>query len=153
MDSEIKRAKVKALSLLESMDRTEMQLRLKLKQKAFSDEAIEQAIAYVKAFGYINDSGYAERFVESRKNTKSRREIFAALSQKGLSHEEIESAISKCYEEYSEQETISNLVAKKRIDLEYATELEKKKLYEYLARKGFRHEDIRQVLQVSSWNA
>ena len=40
MDSEIKRAKVKALSLLESMDRTEMQLRLKLKQKAFSDEAI-----------------------------------------------------------------------------------------------------------------
>ena len=153
MEEEIKRAKVKALSLLESMDRTEAQLRLKLKQKSFSEEAVEVAIEYVKSFGYINDSGYAERFVENRKYTKSRREIFAALCQKGLEHDDIESAMEKCYEEYNEQETIRNLVKKKKIDLEKATEVEKKKLYDFLARKGFRHEDIRQVLQVSFWNA
>ena len=51
MDDMIKQAKQKALSLLNYMDRTESQLRQKLKEKSFSDEAIEQAIDYVKSFG------------------------------------------------------------------------------------------------------
>jgi regulatory protein len=34
-----------------------------------------------------------------------------------------------------------------------STDEEKKKVYNYLLRKGFHYEDIRKVLQVSSWNA
>ena len=58
--------KLKALSLLTDMDRTEAQLRQKLKQKAFEEDIIEQTIEYVKSFGYIDDAKYAQRFVESR---------------------------------------------------------------------------------------
>ena len=36
---------------------------------------------------------------------------------------------------------------------EQATGAEKAKICGYLLRKGFRYEDIRQVIQVSDWNA
>ena len=93
MDDMIKEAKLKALSLLNYMDRTESQLRQKLKEKSFSDEAIEQAIDYVKSFGYINDAGYAERYILNKQGSKSRREIYASLSQKGINREDIETAM------------------------------------------------------------
>ena len=48
MEDALKQAKLKALSLLTDMDRTEEQLRQKLRQKAYEDDVIEQAIEYVK---------------------------------------------------------------------------------------------------------
>ena len=84
MDDILKEAKKKALSLLGDMDRTEEELILKLKQKGYSTEIAEQAVEYVKSFGYINDVNYAERFIESRQKTKSRQEIYSVLCQKGI---------------------------------------------------------------------
>lgn len=50
------RARKKAMRLLEHMDRTEKGLTDKLRQAEFSQEAVEDAIAYVKSYGYINDA-------------------------------------------------------------------------------------------------
>ena len=52
---------------------------------------------YVKSFGYINDMEYARSFIESRKDKKSRKELYAALSQKGVEKELIEQAFEECY--------------------------------------------------------
>mgnify|MGYP002519556266 CR=1 FL=1 len=41
----------------------------------------------------------------------------------------------------------------KKAELKTAFDKEKKKIYGYLLRKGFYHEEIRQVIQVSFWNA
>ena len=70
-DVVLKRAKKKALLLLEQMDRSEANLREKLRQGLYPEQVIEEAIAYVKSFGYINDEDYIRRFVESRKGQKS----------------------------------------------------------------------------------
>ena len=43
----LKRAKLRAMHLLTDMDRTESQLRTKLKQGLYPDDIIEQAMAYV----------------------------------------------------------------------------------------------------------
>ena len=153
MDDMIKQAKQKALSLLNYMDRTESQLRLKLKQNLYPEDVIEKAIQYVKSFGYVEDQGYAERFIHNRQQSKSKREIYAALSQKGVSREQIELAMETCYEEADELDAIRRIAEKKRFSAEESTDAEKKKLYDYLLRKGFRSEDIRQVIQVSSWDA
>ena len=71
-----KRAKLRAMHLLEDMDRSESALREKLRQGLYPPEAVEAAISYVKSFGYLDDARYAENFVQSRKASKSRREIF-----------------------------------------------------------------------------
>ncbi len=153
MEDVLKQAKKKALSLLECMDRTEEQLRLKLKQKGYADEVVEQAILYVKSFGYVNDANYAERFILNRQKSKSKRELYAALCQKGIDAEMVGQAMEHCYEEYSEVQTIRNLLERKYGSWNICTEDEKRKIYQYFLRKGFRNEDIRQVIQVSSWNA
>lgn len=153
MEEMLKQAKLKALSLLTDMDRTEEQLRMKLKQKSYPDEIVEQAIAYVKSFGYINDINYAKRFVENKKCMKSRREICAALSQKGVERDVIEKAVEECYGSDDEMNAIRTIMDKRHFLPEESTEVEKKKLYDYLLRKGFHYENIRKVMQVSSWNA
>ena len=54
----VKRARKRAMHLLERMDRTEAQLREKLLKAEFEPEFIEQAIAYVKSYGYLDDERY-----------------------------------------------------------------------------------------------
>lgn len=149
----LKRAKLRALHLLNDMDRTEAQLRTKLKQGLYTEDIIEQTIEYVKSFGYIGDASYARRYIQSKQRNKSKKEIYAELCKKGISKDEIDSAMEECYEEQREEETIRTLLRKKNYNPEQATDVEKQKIYGYLARKGFAYEQIRQVIQVSDWNA
>lgn len=148
-----KRAKLRAMHLLNHMDRTEEQLRTKLQQDLYPEEIVEMAMQYVKSFGYIGDVGYAKRYIESRQSSKSKLEIKMSLMQKGISKDIVQSALEECYDEQDEIAAIQRLLEKKRFSVETATDSEIKKMYGYLLRKGFRYEDIRQVIQVSSWNA
>ena len=148
----LKRAKLRAIHLLADMDRTESQLRTKLRQGLYQDDIIEQAIAYVKSFGYVEDEDYARRLVLSRQSRKSRKEIYASLCQKGVAKETIDKVMEECYEMEEERGAIQKLLEKKRFCAERATEAEKAKICGYLLRKGFRNEDIRQVIPVSEWN-
>lgn len=149
----LKRAKLRALHLLNDMDRTEAQLRTKLKQGLYTEDIIEQTIEYVKSFGYIGDASYARRYIQSRQKNKSKKEIYVELCKKGVAKEEIDSAMEECYENHEEEEAIRTLLRKKKYNPEQATEAETQKIYGYLARKGFSYDQIRQVIQVSDWNA
>ena len=148
-----KRAKLRAMHILERADRTEEELRTKLRQDLYPAEIVEAAMNYVKSFGYIGDQNYACRYAGSKARTKSRSEVKMLLKQKGISDEYIENALESCYEDIDEKEVIQRLVEKKHFNAENATEQEKKRMYDYLLRKGFRYEEVRQVIQVSSWNA
>lgn len=149
----VKRAKLRAMHLLEVMDRTEEQLRTRLKRDSYPDDIIEIAMQYVKSFGYINDENYAKRYVENKKTSKSKIEIKMALLQKGVPQEGVQNAIEECYEMEDESAAIQRILEKKRFSKETATDLEKQKMYGYLLRKGFHYEVVRQVIQVSSQNA
>lgn len=149
----LKRAKLRAMHLLADMDRTEAQIRTKLAAGGYGETIVEQALSYVKQFGYINDLNYARRFVESKKRTKSKKEIYALLSQKGLSRELVGEALEECYDREDAGAAIKEIMRKRRYDPGIAEEAETRKLYAYLAGKGFAYEDIRQVIQVSGRNA
>lgn len=143
----LKRAKLRAMHLLEDMDRTESGLREKLRQGLYPGEVIEGALEYVKSFGYIDDLRYARQFIQSRKQSKSRKEIYARLYSKGVAQDKIELALEECYDSDSEKDAIRKIIQKKRMDPSMLEEGEMSKLYGYLSRKGFRYDDIRQVIQ------
>ena len=149
----LKRAKLRAMHLLEDMDRTEAALREKLRQGCYTQEMIDRAVDYVKSFGYLDDARYAENFDRSRQGAKSRKEIRAALMQKGVSAELIEQAFENCYEDGGEEEAVRSILRKKRFDPTTAEEPEKQRIYGYLARKGFKYETVRQVIQNYEDNA
>jgi regulatory protein len=143
----LKRAKLRAMHLLTDMARSEKGLREKLRQGHYPEDIIEQAMDYVRSFGYLDDRKYAESFVLSRKESKSRKEIYAALLQKGVSAEQIQEVLDEVYAEEGEREAIRKLILKKHVDVLQANEEELHKLYGYLARKGFRYEEIRKAIE------
>ena len=149
----LKRAKLRALHLLTDMARTEKELKEKLRLSQYPEDIIEAAMDYVRSFGYLNDEQYAKNYVESRKDSKSRKELHAALVNKGVSSEWIESAFEAGYGEEGEREAIRKLIVKRRVNPLYATEKEMYKLYGYLARKGFYYEQIRKVIEEMCGNA
>ena len=149
----LKRAKLRALHLLNDMGRTEMQLRQKLKQNEYTSDVIEETMKYVKSFGYVNDREYARSFILNRKNKKSRKELYMLLSQKGLSEEILEEIFEEVYDDNSSKDAIKSLMEKKKFNPETATYQEKQKIFAYLTRKGFSFEDIRQVIQIDGQNA
>ena len=148
----LKRAKLRAMHLLNDMDRTESQLRTKLLNGDYPADIADEAIAYVKSFGYINDESYIRRFIESRKNSNSKKEIYALLMKKGVDMERVREILSEYYSAEDSLNAIRDLLRKKRYDPKSATDQEMRKIYGYLARKGFGYEDIRQVIQINEWN-
>ncbi|MGC4020058.1 MAG: regulatory protein RecX [Muricomes sp.] len=149
----VKRARLRAMHLLEDMDRTESGLREKLRQGLYPEAAIEEAVQYVKSFRYIDDFRYAKHFIESRKTSKSRKEIYALLRGKGVASDKIDLAFEECYESEGEKQAIEQILRKKRFNPSQADNKEMQRLYGYLARKGFHYDDIRQVIQNYNENA
>lgn len=149
----LKRAKLRAMHLLNDMDRTESQLRTKLLNGDYPADIVDEAIAYVKSFGYINDESYIRRFIESKRNSKSKKEIYALLMKKGVDMERVREILSEYYSAEDSLNAIRDLLRKKRYDPKSATDQEMRKICGYLARKGFGYEDIRQVIQINEWNA
>ena len=142
----IRRAKQKAMALLKRSDRTEKELRIKLKQSEYPEMAIDEAVSYVMKYGYVDDERYLENYVFYKKGQKSLRVIEMELQQKGLSKEQIREQIEK--EEINDGEAIQKAIRKKigaKSGLSYE---ETQKVAAYLYRKGFKEEDIRKYL----WN-
>lgn len=141
-----KRAIKRAMHLLEKRDHTEGQLREKLKEGRYPDDLIEQAVAYVKSYHYIDDDRYARTFVRLNQEKKSAARMKMDLLSKGVSAEIIERAIEE--ENETPPETlIQNLLDKKHFDANTAALKETAKMYQFLLRRGFRSCEIMHVLK------
>ena len=79
-----------ALALLEFRDRTEWELRQKLKEREYSAEEIDETVLFLKEYRYLDDEAYAGRYIRSCAARKSRRQIRADLEHKGVSREIID---------------------------------------------------------------
>ena len=138
----IRRAKLRAMHLLESGDRTEKEMREKLRND-YPQAAIDAAVEYVKSYRYINDSEYARRYVEANKGKKSARMLSMQLEQKGIEREVIEELMSQT--EDMEEEQIRKYVGQKFTQGESPDPAKKQKAIAALMRKGYAYEKIRKV--------
>lgn len=139
--SDAQRAKRRALHILERCDRTEKELREKL-ERSYEPEAVDEAVAYVKSFRYLDDMRYAVNYLSCRGQEKSRRQLEQELLyRKGISRDILEKACLEV-EPQDEREQIRRWMEKKRIHPETADQAELRRFYSFLMRRGFRSEDI-----------
>lgn len=138
-----KRAKKRAMHILEKRDKTEQQLRDKLLENGYPLQVVEDAIDYVKSYGYIDDVSYAQRYIEYRYKSKSRKQLKMELYAKGISNE----IITEVFEdmEDGETETIRALILKKSREPGLLGQEEQRKLKMFLMRKGFAYSEIEKV--------
>lgn len=143
----LRRAKMKAMLLLKSMDYSEKGLRDKLIRLYYPPKAIDDALEYVISYGYIDDERYARNYVRFKKDSQSRKQIEFTLQQKGVCKDYINIAFD---EEYSnESNALVRAIIKKIGSLERIEELspdEKRKVGAYLYRKGFSSQEIREYI-------
>ena len=140
----------KVVALLARQDYASARLERKLRE-GFSESAIAFAMAKANEYGYINDLAYAERFIQSRRRTKSRREIRNGLWERGikLSDEELEAF----YPRDDEEEAIIAWLKRHRRDRDrcdgdgYKLRALQHKLVQSLLRKGFSYGNVVPLLQ------
>ena len=65
------RAKHRAIAILAKRDKTEQELREKLLQSLTDTQSLEEAISYMKACGYVDDTQYARDYLYFKKGRKS----------------------------------------------------------------------------------
>lgn len=148
MEEEVLRAKKKAMSLLQHMDRTEWELRSKMEKAGFSEEAVREAIEYVRSFHYIDDERYAIRFAEIYRESRSISRIRQDLQKKHISEETITLALEEIdYDDSAALKKALDKLLKNQTDaLSYE---DRQKLIAKLYRKGFRVDQIVKQLDIS----
>ena len=144
------RAYQQAMLFLSYRARSEKEIRQNLRKHEIPDEVIEQTLEKLRGDGLANDNKFARIWVENR-NTfrpRSRRVLTMELRQKGLDDETVQAAVADVDEDALAYES-----ARKRANrfksLEW-TEF-RKKLSEYLARRGFSYSVIAPVV-TRVWN-
>jgi regulatory protein len=150
VDTVFRRAKQKAVAILQYMDRTEQELRKKLYEVGYTSSIIDRTLSYVNEYGYLDDERYAAAFVRSKMKTKSKLVIKTKLIQKGISKDIIDCIFMLEYGDGEQEDpeliAIKKAISKKTKTPEDLTYEEKQKLLASLYRKGFDLSKIKQIL-------
>ena len=99
-----KRIRMRCLYLLKSMDRTEYQLRTKLKQNFYPEELIDRVILWLENLHYLDDVRYAESYIRTHGESLSTLQLKQKLMRKGFSSSGVRKVLqsgSEMQDEYS----------------------------------------------------
>lgn len=131
----LSRAKKYVLNILKRMDKTRQEIITKLTQAGYTDNIINETLAYIDNYNYIDDERYSRQYVRYKCDNQSKREIMNGLLLKGVSKETAMLAISDEYKD--EEAAIIKAIKKKRRLNQELSENDKRKLLSSLYRKGF----------------
>ena len=139
-----KRARERSLFLLKDMDKTEKQIRDKLKLGDYPEDIINNAIEFSKKYGYVDDIRYAKLYISSKQNSKSIKQIELELYKKGVNKENVSKVLLEM--DLSNEEALNKLIEKviKKYDLNDKTQYNK--MCRYLLGKGFSYGEIQEAL-------
>lgn len=154
-DTVLRRARQKALAILERSDRTEAEIRRKLSESMYTGDICDRVIEYLSGLHYIDDRRYAENYIRTRAESASARELTNKLLQKGVSKEIISQAAEAIEEECAfgtdehedggltrEQNAAVLALQKKLRSRNVIDYSERQKLIGFMLRKGYRMPDI-----------
>ncbi|HEX7956147.1 MAG TPA: regulatory protein RecX [Pyrinomonadaceae bacterium] len=156
VDAEKARARTlqRAVKLLAAKPRSVEELRERLLEKGWADEAaVDYALAKLKEYGYLDDERFAFGFASYRVRQKpvGRQRLARDLQTKKVSKETADAALELVYQETPEEELIARAIEKRtRLRGRPTTRQETKSLYDHLLRLGFSYDlIIRKVREAS----
>lgn len=139
-------AKDKALRLLEFRSHSERELTDKLICAGAEREDIDRILEFCRSYGFVNDKSYAERKAKDLKNLKryGRRRIEQELYSKGISREDIASAVEQL--DFEDAEEILYPLVRKKL----AGDFERKSIdrtMRYFIYRGYEIGDIKNCIE------
>ena len=134
-------AKDYAVKLLGFCDRSEKEIRERLTKKGYSEAECEEAIAFCRSYGYIDDERFAEHIVHDATKIKKlgKARITMELRQKGIDEDAVCEALERIGDE---REMLKEEMSRRFGNLDFTDKKVKNKVFGYFARRGFSARDI-----------
>lgn len=151
MDNNIEKARGYAIYLLKLSDKTYKEIYTKLTKKGFSFEIATLVSNEMQERGYISDLNFAKNYIlqKSKYANFGKKRIIIDLIKKGISKDNILIAFEELNndDEINELESAKEALFKKTKGsddwkLDFAS---KKKIYDFLLRRGFSYDIIRRL--------
>ncbi len=140
-----------ALRLLTRSDRSETELRQKLKQVGFSVTAIAAAIAKCRDYNYLNDNRYARE--RARTLMRSGRgvgtKIIIDMRRRGIDESTAQKALETAESEFSTDQILREQLTRRFSSFSYSTanDRERSHVIGFFQRRGFPLEQIFEILK------
>lgn len=135
-----------ALSLLERSDKTAKEMRQKLKEREYQPEEIEETMAFLEEYHYVDDREYVRKYIRTYSSRKSIRKIRGELEQKGVDEALIDEEMAVL--PVDEEAQIVQWLRKKGYDPGEPVEwMQYRRLTAALGRRGYSYETIRRATE------
>lgn len=148
-EKELTRAKNAAYRLLTYRPRSRVELEAKLRDREFSETAVQEVIDSLVLLGYVNDLRFAAQWSAGRVRLSGygRRRIEQELRNKGVAGDVIKEALAGIFLDNIEMDTAKQVAEKKLNTMKSVDrETRRRRLAGFLERKGFSYDIIRTVL-------
>lgn len=141
----------RALDLLNHRPRSEKEIRLRLIEKDFQPEQIDQVISKLKQANLVRDEAFARMWVESRNefHPRSSKLLRYELRNKGIAESHIDFALKEMPEEEELAEKAATLYYRRLQGKDWQTF--RNRLSGFLARRGFSYTTIAPIVK-SLWD-
>lgn len=151
-EGEIVRVCDRALDMLASRARAATELRRQLVRKQEPPDIVDLAIARLSEAGFLDDASFARQYARSKAlgAGMSRRRLRQELGRRGVAGEVSDDAIEDVFtEEEIDEEALVERAARKKLRTLAKLDLEtrRRRLYAYLARRGYDADDIARVVR------
>ncbi|OYV72055.1 MAG: hypothetical protein B7Z72_05620 [Gemmatimonadetes bacterium 21-71-4] len=138
--------------LLAARARSRAELRRQLLLKGEAAGSVDAALDLLERAGYLDDADYARQFARSKALGRgmSRRRVQQELAKRGIARELADAALADVFadEGVGEGEAVARLARRKlRSLVRLDAPTRRRRLYAFLARRGFEHDDISRVLR------
>ena len=142
----------RALDMLEARARAADELRRLLLKKGEPPHEVDAAIERLHIAGLLDDANFARQLTRSKALGAglSRRRIQQELTKRGVAREIADGAIEEVFDEEGVDEDVSiERVARKKLRMLAKVDdaTRKRRLYGFLARRGYDNDDIQRVLR------
>jgi regulatory protein len=141
----------RALNMLAAHARSVRDLRRRLLQKEVAPDVADAAIERLTRLGLLDDAAFARQFARAKVlgAGHSRRRLKQELFRKGVAGEVAEASIEEVMaDDEVDEDAIIDRVARKKLRTLGAAEpaTRRRRLYGFLARRGYDSDDIRRVM-------
>ncbi|WP_457652882.1 RecX family transcriptional regulator [Rhodocaloribacter sp.] len=144
------RAKSAAFHYLAYRARTEREVRRKLSGKGFEEGVIDEVVGRLHTLGYLDDEAYARTYVQARFAGRGYgpQRIRAELLRRGVDRAHVDAALDELLAEDDVVARARRHAAKRwpRLAAEPDPRKRRKKLTDYLVRRGFSFDVVRRVV-------
>ncbi|MFL5607798.1 MAG: regulatory protein RecX [Gemmatimonadaceae bacterium] len=142
----------RALNMLAFRARSSAELGRLLVRKGEAKELVDAALGRLKEQGLLDDAAFAQSFTRAKVlgAQQSRRRVQQDLARKGVARQVTDAAIATVFEEEQvDQREIVELAARKKLRTLTKVDptVRRRRLYAFLARRGYDSEDIRRAME------